>query len=180
MPTSRRSRARLALPGRPTALPQTSISPPWMDSNPAMQRRSVLLPEPLRPTMATVWPRATSKVTPWSTRKGPNSFTTPETRTTFSLCGMRFPLKRAGGQRQRIAQGEIDRRDAGENHEGLEGRVVDDLACPRQFDEADHRGERGVLHDLHHEAHGRRNGEADGLGQDDIGVLLEAVEAEAV
>ena len=46
-----------------------------------MQRSSVLLPEPLRPTMATVWPRATSKPTPSSTRSGPNSFTTFSMRT---------------------------------------------------------------------------------------------------
>ena len=51
MPTSRRSWARAALPGRPTSWPQTSMRPPCTVSSPAMQRSSVLLPEPLRPTI---------------------------------------------------------------------------------------------------------------------------------
>ena len=41
----------------------------------------------------------------------------------------------------------------------------------RQLDEADHRGERGILDDLHHEADGRRRGDADGLRQDHLGVI---------
>src|SRR5829696_1670127 len=174
MPTSRRSCARAALPGRPTSWPQT-----------VMPRSSVLLPEPLRPTMATVWPRATSRLTPSSTRRGPNSLTTLSTLMTDSpvgllASGMCPPFQRAGGDRERVAQHEIDGSDGGEDRERLEGRVVDDLAGTRQLDEADHRGERGVLHDLHHEAHGRRNGDAQRLRQDHVGVLLERVEAQAV
>src|SRR5882672_662308 len=180
MPTSRRSWARAALPGRPTAWPHTSMRPSCTVSSPAMQRNSVLLPEPLRPTMATVWPRATSKPTPSSTRKGPNSFTTFSMRTMASSAGMGPPFQRAGGDRQRIAQREIDGADRGEDDERFEGRVVDDLPGARQLDETDHRGKRGVLHDLHHEAHRGRNCEAHRLRQDHVGILLDAAEAEAV
>src|SRR5215208_7151679 len=182
MPTSRRSWARAALPGRPTGWPHTVIAPPCTVSSPAMQRSSVLLPEPERPTMATVWPRATSRLTPSSTRSGPNSLITSSTPTTVSMLSadMRPPFQRAGGDRERVAQHEIDGRHGGEDREWLEGRVVDDLAGTRQLDEADHRGERGVLHDLHHEAHGRWNGDAQRLRQDHVGVLLERVEAQAI
>src|SRR3954463_10740729 len=128
MPTSRRSWARAALPGRPTAWPHTVIVPAWRVSSPAMQRSKVLLPEPLRPTMATVWPRSTSKPTPSSTRNGPNSLITSWTRTTASPSGIGLPLEVAAGDRQRVAQREIDGGDAGEDRERLEGRVVDDLA----------------------------------------------------
>src|ERR1700754_138864 len=184
MPTSRRSWARAALPGRPTSWPHTVMPPACTVSRPAMQRSSVLLPEPLRPTMATVWPRVTSRLTPSSTRNGPNSLTTLSTLMTdspvWSSAGMRPPFQRAGGHRERVAQHEIDGGHGGEDHERLEGRVVDDLTGPRQLDEADHRGERGVLHDLHHEANGRRNGDAQRLRQDHVGVLLESVEAQAI
>src|SRR6185437_13099355 len=200
MPTSRRSWARAALPGRPTSWPQTSIVPPWTVSSPAMQRSRVLLPEPLRPTMATVWPRATSKPTPSRTRSAPNSLMTSLMRTIASSvlrtiassvlrtmaaseplsADIGFPLERARGERQRIAQDEVDGADDGEDGEGLEGRVVDDLPGARQLDEADHRGQRGVLHDLHHEAHGGRDRQPQRLRQHDVDVLLEAVEAQAV
>src|SRR5476651_2141280 len=188
MPTSRRSCARAALLGRPpgwlTGWPHTSMVPAWMVSSPAMQRSSVLLPEPLRPTIATVWPRFTSKPTLSSTRNGPNSLTRSATRTTDSLvpsaAGMGFPLEVAAGQRQRIAQREVDGGDGAEDGERLEGRVVDDLAGARELDEADDRGQRGVLHDLHHEAHRGRDGDAQRLRQHHVGILLEAVEAPAI
>src|SRR5918995_1175874 len=185
MPTSRRSWARAALPVRPTSWPQTVIMPSCTVSSPAMQRKSVLLPEPERPTMATVWPRVTSRLTPSSTRRGPNSLTTLSTQMTDSpvgllASGMCPPFQRAGGDRERVAQHEVDGGDGGEDRERLEGRVVDDLAGARQFDEADHRGERGVLHDLNHEAHGRRDSDAHRLRQDYVGVLLERVEAQAI
>src|SRR5471030_2820869 len=184
MPTSRRSWARAALPGRPTSWPQTSIVPPWIVSRPAMQRSRVLLPEPLRPTMATVWPSATSKPTPSRTRSAPNSLVTSLIRTMAASVPLSadigIPLERARGERQRVAQGEVDGADDDEDDEGLEGRIVDDLARAREFDEADHRGERRVLHDLHHETHRRRNGDAHRLRQHDIGILLEAVEAQAI
>ena len=62
-----------------------------------MQRSSVLLPEPLRPMMATTWPRATSKPTPSSTRSGPNSLTTFSMRTMALIGrhGLSFPARGA-------------------------------------------------------------------------------------
>src|SRR5258708_26764504 len=140
MPTPPRGGAPPALPGGPPSGPPTSRRPPCPVSTPAMQRNRVLLPEPLRPTTATVWPRATSKPTPSNTRSGPNSFTTFSMRTMGSSAGMGSPFQRAGSDRQRLAQHEIDGGDRGEDHERLEGRVVDDLAGARQLDEAHHRG----------------------------------------
>src|SRR6476469_9947744 len=128
MPTSWRNCARAALPGLPTSWPQTSILPAWIVSSPAMQRSSVLLPDPLRPTMATVWPRATSRLTPSRTRNVPNSLTTLETRTTVALVTgaacIGSPFEETAGQRQRIAHGEIDCGHDTEDDEGFEGRVV--------------------------------------------------------
>src|SRR5262245_31176158 len=120
MPTSRRSWARAALPGWPTAWPHTVIAPPCTVSRPAMQRSKVLLPEPERPTMATVWPRDTSRLTPSSTRKGPNSLMTSLMPTTVSPSGMRSPFQRAGGDRERVAQHEIDGGHGDEDDERLE------------------------------------------------------------
>src|SRR5690242_7919525 len=134
MPTSRRSWARAALPGRPTSWPHTAILPACTVSRPAMQRSRVLLPEPLRPTMAATWPCATSKPTPSSTRRGPNSFTTFSIRTIASAAGMGFPFEGARRQGQRVAHGKIDGGDDGEDHERLEGRVVDDLAGASELD----------------------------------------------
>src|SRR4030095_9895723 len=147
MPTSRRSWARAALPGRPTGWPQTVIMPSCTVSSPAMQRKSVLLPEPERPTMATVWPRATSRLTPSSTRNGPNSLTTLSTLMTdspvgFLASGMRPPFQRAGGHRERVAQHEIDGGNGGEDRERLEGRGVDDLGGARHVDGGGPPGER--------------------------------------
>ena len=63
---------------------------------------------------------------------------------------------RPAEQRQRPAQHEVDDGDDAEDDERLEGRVVDDLAGARHLGEADDRGERGALDDLHHVADGRR------------------------
>ncbi len=45
-----------------------------------MQRRSVLLPEPLAPIMLTTLPRWTSKDTPFSTSSAPKRLCTSTTR----------------------------------------------------------------------------------------------------
>src|SRR6185436_8241823 len=130
-----------------------------------MQRSSVLLPDPLRPTMATVWPRATSRLTPSRTRNVPNSFTTPVTCTTVALVAgaacIGSPFEETAGQRQRVAHRKIDGGHDTEDDEGLEGRVVDDLAGARKFDKSDDRSQRRILHDLDHEAYGRRNSYSD-------------------
>ena len=49
-----------------------------------MQRKSVLLPDPLRPTMATSCPWRTSSETPSSTFKGPKYFVASRTLTITS------------------------------------------------------------------------------------------------
>ena len=46
--------------GGPTGTPSTRRSPAEMLSNPATQRRNVLLPQPLGPRMLTKRPRGTS------------------------------------------------------------------------------------------------------------------------
>src|SRR5258708_33745801 len=166
-----------------------------MVSSPFMQRSSVLLPEPLRPTIATICPSRTSSETPSSTFSGPKNFVTSRTCTTIPgdcaplFCpkrtraggtmlsgGIHLPFKSAAGHRQRVADGKIDRRDEEKNQKRLKGRIVDDLAGARQLDEADDRGERGVLDHLHHEADRRRRRDADGLRKGHIGVLLPPIE----
>src|SRR3954470_5966071 len=177
MPTSRR-KALVDFPPL-TSWPQMTISPPWIVSSPFMQRSSVLLPEPLRPTMATICPWRTSSETPSSTFNGPKNFVTSRTCTTISDSappfwpkrtraagmmlsgGIHLPFESAARHRQRVADGKIDRRDEEKNQKRLKGRIVDDLSGARQLDEADDRGQRGVLHDLHHEADRRRRRDAD-------------------
>src|ERR1700754_957187 len=161
-----------------------------MVSSPFMQRSSVLLPEPLRPMIATIWPCLTSSETPSSTFIGPKYLVTSRTCTISPVagapppfvaalfCDMQSPFENAARDRQRIADREIDRRNDDEDEEGLEGGVVDALAGARQLDETDHRGERGVLHHLHHESDRRRRCDAHRLRQNHIDILIEAVEPE--
>ncbi|MNU94018.1 hypothetical protein D3C71_839710 [compost metagenome] len=47
---------RVSLLRPATSWPSRRIAPPETDSSPATRRSSVLLPQPLRPTMATNWP----------------------------------------------------------------------------------------------------------------------------
>src|SRR4029079_19837221 len=119
-----------------------------------MQRSSVLLPDPLLPTMATVWPSATSRLTPSSTRNVPKSLTTFVTRTAVAVVAgaacIGSPFEETAGQRQRVAHRKIDCGHGTEDDEGLEGRVVDDLAGARELDKADHRSQRRILHHLEH------------------------------
>src|SRR6202022_4716093 len=107
-----------------------------MVSSPFMQRKSVLLPEPLRPTMATICPWRTSSDTPSSTfttisEDSAPPFAAPKrTRsggTTLSG-GIHLPFESAARHRQRVADGKIDRGDEEKNQKGLKRRIVDDLA----------------------------------------------------
>ncbi|MDT4841961.1 hypothetical protein FQZ97_758390 [compost metagenome] len=67
MPTRWRSvRMAIAL-SCSSGLPSTVSAPSWNTSSPLMQRRSVLLPEPLLPMMAITSPRFTSRSMPLST-----------------------------------------------------------------------------------------------------------------
>src|SRR3954451_19272158 len=108
-----------------------------MVSSPFMQSSSVLLLEPLRPTMATIWPWPTSSETPSSTFSGPKNFVTSRTCTTISDSapslapkrtradgttlsgGIHLPFESAARHRQRVADGKIDRRDEEKNQKRL-------------------------------------------------------------
>src|SRR6476646_9105381 len=124
MPTSRRSWCKSSF-GDVMSCPQTSMRPSLTVSSRSMQRKAVLLPEPFRPMMATTEPLSTLKDTPSSTRVAPKLF---EIDSTLTICDMEFPFKAAAPDRQRVAQGEVQRGDEHEGDDGLEGGVVDDLA----------------------------------------------------
>src|SRR4051794_19968363 len=173
MPTSRRrSRSPCALASSPC--PATWMRPDWICSSPLMQRSRVDLPEPLRPMIATTSPDSTVRSMPFSTSTAPKRLWTPSTCTT----GMQPPFQTPCQQRDRPADDEVDGRHRAEDLEGLEGGVVDEVARPGELHHPDDRDDGGVLHQLHQEADGRRNGDADGLRQDDVAVLLRAGEGE--
>src|SRR5260221_2829100 len=139
-----------------------------------MQRSSVDLPEPLRPIRATTVARSTEKDTSFSTASEPKLLCTRDKRTT----DMEPPFKPPAECREGKADEEVERRDAAEDGQRLEGQVVDQLAGPGELDEADEGGQRRILDDLHHDADGRRGRHADGLRNDDVPKLLYATEAE--
>ena len=57
---------------RPLTLsPSMRMVPPETDSSPATRRSSVLLPQPLRPTMATNSPGSITRSALWSTLRAP-------------------------------------------------------------------------------------------------------------
>eukprot|EP01022_Parablepharisma_sp_SALTPOND_P000591 TRINITY_DN1031_c0_g5_i1.p1 TRINITY_DN1031_c0_g5~~TRINITY_DN1031_c0_g5_i1.p1 ORF type:complete len:1047 (+),score=351.32 TRINITY_DN1031_c0_g5_i1:737-3877(+) len=150
--------------------PATVMLPPSMLSSPLMQRSMVLLPEPERPMMATTWPRSTDSEIPFRTWLLPKRLV----MLSISTMGMQFPLKGEADARQRIAEYEVDAGHDGEDQEGLEGRIADQLARLGQFHQADDGGDRGVLDDLHQEAHGGRQRDAHRLRQDHVAQLLPA------
>src|SRR6185437_5557645 len=173
MPTRWRSLMRLA-PGAFTTVPSTTILPCWTGSSPLRQRSSVLLPDPLRPMIATISPLLTSKVTPFSTSSGPKLLRTSRS----SMSDMEPPLETLARARHREADRKIERRDRQIDLQRREGRVVEDLASARQLDEADRRGERGILHELHAEADGRWDADTQRLRHDHPAQLLGEGEAE--
>src|SRR5579859_71436 len=148
--------------------------PDWIGSSPFMQRRSVDLPEPLRPMRATTWPRSTVSETPFRTSTEPKLLCTLSMSTT----DMENPFEISAQPRKRKADQEIDQGDDTENLERRERGVVDELPGARQLDEADDRDDGGVLHQLDEEAHRRRQRDAQRLGDDDVPVLLPARECE--
>src|SRR5439155_3336630 len=140
-----------------------------------MQRSRVLLPEPERPMMATTSPLAMSSETPFSTSFAPKLFLT--SRMLTSDIEAAFDFLRP--PRQWEAEAEIDQRDQRVDQERPEGRVVEHGAGLGQFDEADDRGERRALDDLHGETNGRRDRDARGLRQDDVAHLLDVAERQS-
>src|SRR3954466_6644384 len=140
MPTSlRRSRSPCALASSPC--PATWMRPDWICSSPLMQRSSVDLPDPLRPMIATTSPGSTLRSMPLRTSTSPKRLWTPSTCTT----GIELPFQAPGQQRDRPADREVDERHRPEHLEGLEGRVVDQVARAGELHHPDDRHDGGVL-----------------------------------
>ena len=134
-----------------------------------MQRKSVLLPEPLLPMMAMTSPRLTSRSMPFSTSLSPKRLRSALTFTMGSGRRAAPSGRSQGGRRLRLlsslrgsvgrdreAQREVHQRHAGVDGERLESRVGDHRAGLGQLDEADHRRQRRALDHLHEKAHRRR------------------------
>src|SRR6478736_8768248 len=175
MPTSRRS-ARRSSAASWTLWPQTRISPLSMVSSALIQRSAVDLPEPEAPITAITSLAPISKLTPFRTFTAPKLLCTLLRLTTADI---EFPFKAAAPGRERVADGEVEGGDDDEHRERLKDRVVDKLAGLGELDEADNRGQRGVLDDLHEEADGRRRGDAHRLRQDHQPHALDAGERQA-
>src|SRR5690242_12277877 len=137
-----------------------------------MQRSIVLLPEPLRPMIATISPGSTASETPFSTSTGPKLLWTSRSSTSGTEPHFQAPA----GARQGEADREIERGHDEIDREWAEGGVRDHLAGAGQLDEADRRGERGVLDELDREADRRRDAEACRLRNDNVAELLREVE----
>src|SRR6187551_3705392 len=113
-----------------------------------MQRRSVLLPEPERPMRATTSPGSTSRSTPCSTA----SLWKRLTNERISTIGIELGLQAAGQQIQREAHREVHGAHEAIDQDRLERHVVDVLRSMGELVESDDRSQRGVFHQLHHEA----------------------------
>src|ERR1700712_5839689 len=155
--------------------PSISIDPSSILSSPFKVRSKVLLPEPLRPMIATTCPDSTEKSMPFRTWFAPNCFL----RFCVSTSGIPFPFERARVTGKRITNHEIDHRDETVNHEGPEGRVRNHRAGFGEFGETDDGYKRRVLHGLHAETDRRSNGNARGLRDDHVTQLLEVVHRQA-
>src|SRR5215467_6146643 len=83
-------------------------------------------------------------------------------------------------KRERPAQGEVKAGHQTVDDERAEGRIVDHLRGARELSEADDRGQRGAFEYLHEKPHSWRNGDADGLRQDDKTQLLQMAEPKGV
>ncbi len=90
-----------------------------------------------------------------------------------------LPFESLAAHGEGPAEGEIDERHEAVDRERLERRVGHDRAGLRELDEPDDGGQRRALDHLHREADGRRDRDAQGLGQDHVPHLLEMAHAEA-
>src|SRR5215469_6346840 len=130
MPISRRS-ARNPARERSTRVPSNRISPRSGTSRPLMQRSKVVLPEPLRPMMATTSPGSMVSVTSSSATCVPKRLEMP-----FSAkIGIDAPFKSLAEVGKRPAHDEIQRRHDRVHDHGLEGHIDDELPRASQFDE---------------------------------------------
>src|SRR5690606_36153134 len=121
--------------------PSTVMVPELIDSSPLMQRRNVLLPEPLRPIMAMTSPSATSRLIPRRTSSGPKLLR----RSLTAMSDIELPLEDSASLGQRPAKHEIEQGGQAIHGERLERRVDDHCTCLHQLDEADDGGQGRCL-----------------------------------
>src|SRR6267154_1581003 len=150
MPISRRSACRPARE-RSTRQPSNKISPLSGTSRPLMQRSRVVLPEPLRPMMATTSPVSMVIETSSSATCVPKRLEMPFN----AKIGIDAPFKISGQERKRPAHREVERRHQWIDDHGLERHIHDELSSASQLDKTNDGGDRGVLDELYQEAHGR-------------------------
>src|SRR5471032_358041 len=155
--------------------PSISIDPSSILSSPFKVRSKVLLPEPLRPMIATTCPDSTEKSMPFRTWFAPNCFF----KFWVSTSGIPFPFERARVTGKRITNHEIDHGDKTIDYERPECRVRDHRSGFGEFGEADDRDQRRVLHGLHAEADRRAYSDARGLRKNHVTQLLEVIHREA-
>src|ERR1043166_861981 len=173
MPIFSRS-LRMSVSGELTSSPSTRMLPESRRSSALMHRSRVLLPEPLRPMMATVSRGATASETPFNTSTAPK----PLYAFSISTSDMQSGLQPAAERGERVTQREVDRADAEIREKRPERRGVQHLCRARELDEADHRCERGGLDDLDQETDGRRSRQAQRLRHDHVAQLLQKSQAQ--
>src|SRR5271169_7187160 len=141
MPISRR-RERRAARERCTGRPSKRISPRSGTSRPLMQRSSVVLPEPLRPMMATTSPLSIVSETSSSATCVPKRLQMPFN----AKIGIDAPFKRPAKERKRPAHCEIQRcHDRIDDH-GLKRDVDDELSGTGELDETNDGSNRCAFH----------------------------------
>src|SRR4029079_18917928 len=149
------------------ASPPMQISPSWKSSSRLMQRRSVVVPEPLGPITTSASPRFTSVEIDFSTWWSPYHFDTP--RISISLAGIvHAPFEIAADAGEGEADDEVDERHGAEDLEGREGALDDLLADVGDVREPDDRDQRRALHDHDAGVDERRPCHAHGLREHDI------------
>src|SRR5437667_11200756 len=139
-----------------------------------MQRRSVVLPEPLGPITTTTSPGATESDTSRSTGKAPKRLLMPAIssiarRSTerTSMAVEDASLKVPAIKRQGIADTKVDRPRSDEDLKRGQ-RALDDLAARHcQFPQPDDRYQRGRFDEAHAETDKGRGGQPQCLRQND-------------
>src|SRR5450631_134766 len=174
MPISRRS-ARRPARERSTRLPSNVISPLSGISRPLIHRSSVVLPEPLRPMMATTSPGSIDSETSSRARWAPKRLEMPLN----AKIGIDAPFHISSDERKRPAHCEVERRDDGIDDHRFERHVHHQLPGTGQFDEADNGGNRRALDQLHQKTDRWRNRNPHCLRQDDKTKLLEVAKRKA-
>src|SRR6266568_3261218 len=125
--------------------------PPAGLSRPARMRRIVLLPEPDGPIRPMISPRSSASEMPSRTRLPPYA----AAMSASSRCG-KPGLQKRPQARQRIGDEKIQHEQCAEHERRRETLVVENLSGIGELDDADLRGERGVLDEQNEEAEGRR------------------------